>query len=220
MAADLPGELTDFFRDDDQNLLAATYNDGVGRIRLVSIYGPNSNDFNFYDTLNRYIAQDHMLPIIIAGNWNCTYSCERKETNIDIFRMANPPSLIRSGWLREICTRHHLTDPYRALGPDTKDFTYVPAGERNNRSRLDFFIIGDELLGKVKECKIQHHLGSNLMDHNAVLLLLSIEKQSQKYILTHLFFPFQGLTTWYGRQLRTATSTMPNQNSRCLVTGG
>jgi exonuclease III len=91
MAADLPGELTDFFRDDDQNLLAATYNDGVGRIRLVSIYGPNSNDFNFYDTLNRYIAQDHMLPIIIAGDWNCTYSCERKETNIDIFRMANPP---------------------------------------------------------------------------------------------------------------------------------
>jgi hypothetical protein len=91
MAADLPGELTDFFRDDDQNLLAATYNDGVGRIRLVSIYGPNSNDFNFYDTLNRYIAQDHMLPIIIACDWNCTYSCERKETNIDIFRMANPP---------------------------------------------------------------------------------------------------------------------------------
>jgi exonuclease III len=99
MAADLPGDLEDFYRDDEENLLGATYNDGNGKIRLVSIYGPNANDISFYESLNRYLEIDPNLPIILGGDWNCTYSCDRKETNIDIFRMANPPSLIRSGWL-------------------------------------------------------------------------------------------------------------------------
>ncbi len=37
MAADLPGELGNFYKDDEQNLLAATYDTGQGKIRLVLI---------------------------------------------------------------------------------------------------------------------------------------------------------------------------------------
>jgi len=190
MAADLPGDLENFWRDDAENILAATYNDGAGKIRLVSIYGPNSNDFTFYEALNRYLLIDSNLPIIMGGDWNCTYSCERKETNIDIFRMANPPSLIRSGWLNDICTRHHLTDPFRVMGPEAKDFTYTPAGDRNYRSRLDFFIIGDELIGKLKDCKIMPHLGSNLMDHKAVTMSLNIEKTRSKIYINPSVFSY------------------------------
>jgi hypothetical protein len=47
-ATDIPGELENFFRDDEQNLLAATYHNGTGKIRLVSIYGPNENDKEFF----------------------------------------------------------------------------------------------------------------------------------------------------------------------------
>jgi hypothetical protein len=67
MAADLPGELTDFERDNEQNLLAATYASGDGKIRLVSIYGPNTNDHSFYDSLNRYLNKNPTLPVIIGG---------------------------------------------------------------------------------------------------------------------------------------------------------
>ncbi len=189
MAADLPGELEDFDRDVEQNLLAATYYSGDGKIRLVSIYGPNSNDFTFYENLNRYLLKCPTLPVIIAGDWNCTYSCDRTELNIDIFRMANPPSLTRSGWLNDICTRHHLSDPFRALGPDYKDYTYTPGRGRNNRSRLDFSTIGDELIGKVKECKIVPHSGCNLLDHKAVTLTLNVEKMRSKIFINPCIAP-------------------------------
>jgi exonuclease III len=190
MAADLPGELEDFDRDNEQNLIAATYNSGDGKIRLVSIYGPNSNDFTFFDYLNRYLLKNPNLPVIIAGDWNCTYSCDRTDVNIDIFRMANPPSLTRSGWLNDICTRHHLTDPFRALGPDYRDYTYTPGGGRANRSRLDFFIIGDELIGKIKDCKIVPHLGCNLLDHKAVTLTLNVEKTKPKIFINPSVFSY------------------------------
>ncbi len=67
MAADLSGDLEDFYRDDEENLLGATYNDGNGKIRLVSIYGPNANDISFYESLNRYLEIDPNLPIILGG---------------------------------------------------------------------------------------------------------------------------------------------------------
>jgi len=190
MAADMPGELENFTKDDEQNLLAVTYNSGNGKIRLVSIYGPNTNDFTFYENLNNYLSVDPMIPVIIGGDWNCTYSCEGRENNIDILNMANPPSTIRSGWLSDICTRHHLTDPFRALGPNTKDYSYTPGGVRRNRSRLDFFIIGDELIGKIKECRILPHLSSKLMDHKAVTLSLNIEKTKSRIYINPSSFSF------------------------------
>jgi hypothetical protein len=104
--------------------------------------------------------------------------------------MANPPSTIRSGWLSDICTRHHLTDPFRALGPNTKDYSYTPGGVRRNRSRLDFFIIGDELIGKIKECRILPHLSSKLMDHKAVTLSLNIEKTKSRIYINPSSFSF------------------------------
>jgi len=180
MAADLSGDLEIFFRDREQNILGATYNDGNGKIRLTAIYGPNEDKKEFYDSLDTYLCMDPTLPIIIGGDWNCTYSCEPTDFNIDIFRMRSPPSLTRSGWLNEICVKHHLMDPYRAMGPNTKDYTYVPYGTRDNRSRIDFFIIGDKLIPKVKKCSILPHLGSTLLDHRTILLKLNIEKNVSK----------------------------------------
>jgi hypothetical protein len=90
VAADMPGELENVTRDDEQNLLAVTYNSGNGKIRLVSIYGPNTNDFTFYESLNNYLSADPMIPVIIGGDWNCTYSCEGRENNIDIFWQTPP----------------------------------------------------------------------------------------------------------------------------------
>ncbi len=90
MAADLPGELVNFYKDDEQNLLAATYDTGQGKIRLVSVYGPNSNDYNLFDAVDRYLCINPEIPVILGGDWNCSYSCEPRDFNIDIFRMAIP----------------------------------------------------------------------------------------------------------------------------------
>jgi len=183
IAADLPGEFTDFSRDMEENFLGVTYSSGGGKIRLVSIYGPNDNDIEFYNYLDNYLYKDPTAPIIIGGDWNCTYSCEPANTNIDTLNMSAPPSLVRSGWLHEICTKHCLMDPYRALDPHGMDFTYIPTGDHKNRSRIDFFITGDEMLTRVKKCIIQPHLGTTLFDHKAISLYLNIEKTSTKQFI-------------------------------------
>ncbi len=84
--------------------------------------------------------------------------------------MRNPPSLVRSGWLRKICNSHRLTDPFRALHPTLRDFTFIPTGARSNRSRLDFFLVYDELLPLLRGCNIKENQQIKILDHKPVLL--------------------------------------------------
>jgi hypothetical protein len=85
MAADLPGELSNFYKDEEQNFLGATYDTGQGKIRLVSVYGPNTNDYALFGSIDRYLCIEPDIPVILGGDWNCSYSCEPREFNIDIF---------------------------------------------------------------------------------------------------------------------------------------
>ena len=108
----------------------------------------------FFQELSRCISLFPDLPVIIGGDWNLTYSIADTLDNIDIHNMISPPSLGRSRLLADICDRHNLSDPYRALHPDRRDFTFRPANPRLNRSRLDFFLISDSLLNMVSSCDI------------------------------------------------------------------
>jgi exonuclease III len=78
--------------------------------------------------------------------------------------------LIRSGWLQEICDRCNLTDPFRALNYNKRGFTFVPRTGARNRSRLDFFLISDDLLRLINKCTIADSLDSNIFDHKHIKL--------------------------------------------------
>jgi exonuclease III len=84
-----------------------------------------------------------------------TYSTDNSVDNIDILNLMSPPSSLRSGKLQELCEEFRLSDPYRALYPLRRDYTYVPRSGGNNWSRLDFFIISDVLVSSVDECNIK-----------------------------------------------------------------
>jgi exonuclease III len=75
------------------------------------------------------------IPYIIGGDWNATYSTADVLANIDIINMQSPPSRLRSGWLNDISSSFSLVDPYRALHPTRRDFTFLPKGSKKNRSR-------------------------------------------------------------------------------------
>jgi exonuclease III len=115
---------------------------------LGAVYGPNlDSEIGFYDTLTNRIRLLVCSNIIIAGNWNATWSCDPVGENIDVFRMRNIPSARRSEKIKKLSNDFNLTDPYRIFYPTKKDFTYVPAINTNeNRSRLDFFLVSDELI--------------------------------------------------------------------------
>jgi exonuclease III len=166
---------------EDENILLLRVNLKNTEVVLVSIYGPNSNDVNFFNVLSEWLHDFQNLPIIVGGDWNATYCNNTIENNIDCINMTRPPNLLHSNKIQEMCENFNLMDPYRTLYPDTKDFTYVPRNVNClNKSRIDFFLISDSLFDIVKDCMIKESLQNKLFDHKAVSLILNRKKSQKK----------------------------------------
>jgi hypothetical protein len=115
--------------------------------------------------------------------------------NIDIINMASLPSFHRSRQLNDICGQFNLSDPYCVLYPDRRDFTYIPHTGTNNRSRIDFFLISNDLTNIVKECSIGEELNTALLDHKPIFLRFSIPENVRNNTIStatinHSLFPF------------------------------
>jgi hypothetical protein len=120
--------------------------------------------------LNRF----NHLPVILAGDWNATYSTENIEQNMDCFKMQRLPNLMHSRKINDLCAEYSLTDPFRFLYPEKLEYSYVPRNIlANNKSRLDFFIISDSLLDCVSDCNIAPNLQNKLFDHRAISFTLN-----------------------------------------------
>ena len=127
-------------RDMQENVLCMRVELSGREIILGSVYGPNINDLSFYDFLHNLLLRWAGIPLILGGDWNATYSQLPADINPDILFMRALPSAIRTGRIIQLCEERSLTDPYRDLHPEDRDFTYIPSGVlRNNRSRIDFF---------------------------------------------------------------------------------
>jgi exonuclease III len=142
------------YRDTNNNVLAVKLNTCDTNIILISVYGPNNNDFEFFSFIRKVLSENTDSPAICGGDWNATYCTEAGELNLDTFNMQNPPSITRSGWLAGICNDFNLFDPFRTMHYNKKDFTYVPRSGNKNRSRIDFFLISGEFLSMCNKCTI------------------------------------------------------------------
>jgi exonuclease III len=156
------------YADRDENILGLKLDLGGFVFWAVSIYGPNTNDnIDFYNNLRDLVSGPDTgnYPFIIGGDWNATVSTLNSPDNIDILNMPNPPSHVRSQRIFDLAHLGKLTDPFRVLWPDSRDFTYVPRSGRNNRSGIDFFLVSDQLLYNVTKAEISHSLQTDLFDH-------------------------------------------------------
>jgi hypothetical protein len=92
--------------------------------------------------------------------------------------MGRPPNILHSNLLSEMCEDLNLTDPFRFLYPDRREYTYKPRTvNARNRSRLDFFLISDNLLDHISNCQISPNLQNKLFDHKAVTITLNENRQ-------------------------------------------
>ena len=153
-------------------------------IILGSIYGPNTNDdMEFYDNFSTALSElnTNNCDILVGGDWNCTWDPSPADINQDVTNMASIPSKRRSEKLRTICTLHKITDPYRVMYPNKRDFTYIPAVlEHNNRSRLDFFLLSECRSGQIGDCNIPNSLSSTVFDHKPIKLTMYNTKKFPK----------------------------------------
>jgi exonuclease III len=88
-------------RDTDENIIVLRLlHQGSNRELLVSsVYGPNWVEPLFFNNLRHLLGSEDDVPIIVGGDWNCTYSSEtvrnkirtglnsQTKTNIHIFRL-------------------------------------------------------------------------------------------------------------------------------------
>ena len=154
------------------------------RFVLASIYGPNHDDeIEFYTHLKTELEK-FSDPLYIGGDWNATLDRSRVGTNIDVLNMVNIPSLVRSNAINDLCTSLNLIDPYRALYPNKKEYTFIPSARNNvNRSRLDFFLITNSLFDAKTECTVPHNLTSVLFDHKPVKLQFCKKRIYRKEVI-------------------------------------
>ena len=74
-----------------------------------------------------------------------------------------------------------LCDPFRTLYPSKRAFSYSPVGTiRQNRSRLDFFVVSQSLIQNIVDCSISPGLSTKLFDHKSVLLSLGTKINYKK----------------------------------------
>jgi exonuclease III len=142
IASDLSYVIHSEIRDALENFLIIDIEINTTRYGIGAIYGPNTTSRDFFHGLANgliTLKARGTNQFILGGDWNTTIDRNPVNNNIDTFCMAGLPNQKNSELLNVLCREFELLDPFRALFPIKRDYTYLPFGTaRLNRSRIDF----------------------------------------------------------------------------------
>jgi exonuclease III len=184
--SDLEFKVLEEFKDIEENFYFIRAEIKGKELLLGSIYGPNTVNRAFFLRIRKILLKHTNIPVIVGGDWNATYDCSKINDNIDTYAMAGLPNITHSKLISEMCAGANLTDPYRALFPTRRDFSYMPFGDaRVNRSRIDYFLISEGLINNVVRCEMSSSVNCKLFDHKSVLLDFTKPKKSSEVKITN-----------------------------------
>ena len=155
---------TEVYADKDTNILALRLTIEGTSLIICAVYGPNSYCADFFKNIEGVIKDNCSIPVILCGDWNCTYSAGAVCDNPDVFNMKNLPNKKHSELLNALCAKYNLADPYRCFHPKKRDFTYIPRDTlKTNRSRLDFFICSKKIIADSKSVELKRPFKINYL---------------------------------------------------------
>ena len=137
------------------------------KIRLLNIYGPNTDDPNFFVEMEKYLSKHDQSYIIWCGDFNLTLN--PKLDSYNYVTINNPRSRTI---LLDIINRLNLADADRYFHPISKRFTW----RRRNplkQSRLDYFLISSPLTDLISNIEIRAGYKS---DHSILYMSILINK--------------------------------------------
>ena len=149
------------FRGDGGNLLILDITICNIRLTLVNLYGPNSDNPDFYKLILQQIKCFNNKYYIFGGDWNLVLN-----PDIDTHNYVNVNNPNARDEVLEIIGELDLVDIWRDHNPDLHNYTW----RRNKplkQARLDFFLISDNLYSSVLNYNI--HCGYRT-DHSIVSL--------------------------------------------------
>lgn len=145
---------------------------GVNSI-LLCIYGYNQKTLNrellvfLKESVKKWRITYAVDRIILGGDFNLAH---------DLWLDRSPPKANCHCYeevISDLISELHLTDYWRWSNPHKSQFTWFSSSNKAQCSRLDYWLISNNLINNVSKCDISV---SPLTDHCAVLLSFSFHK--------------------------------------------
>ena len=144
------------------------------RLVLCSIYAPNEDKVEFFQTIFAKIESIEPKSIIIAGDINTALDkqdIKAESTN------AMPGHPKCAEFIKEFMFKHNLIDIWRARYPDTQRYTWVKSKPRILMERLDYILLSANLTNEVMDAGIDPTFKS---DHAIPYVMFSDKVTSTK----------------------------------------
>ena len=150
--------------DDGGNFIIVDMTIYNQRLTLVNLYGPNSDNPNFFKQISSHIDNIHNTDIIICGDYNCVLNPE-----LDYYNYKGINNAKARETVLEIINDKYLIDPFRENYSTKKKFTWRKKSPCK-QARLDYFLISENMRQFVKKSEIESGYRS---DHSVVILELN-----------------------------------------------
>ena len=133
---------------------------------ILNIYGPNTDDLTHFNTLEKYLKDNADKTLIIGGDFNTVLDIEidKKNGRTDTHKLCRK-------YLNALTETFNLVDIWRIKHPNLKQYTWHSSTKPPIFSRLDYFLLSDNLINSTTSCE---HRISYKSYHNIVELNIDI----------------------------------------------
>ena len=129
-------------------------------IILANTYGPNWDNAQFSLKIFFSTLPDlNSYKLILGGDFNCVLNAQLDTSSVRSNNTLSSAAVAVNSFLR--C--YGLSDPWRIKNPTTKQFSFSPV--HHSYSRIDYFIVDNQLLPLISNCKYHSIV---LSDHSPV----------------------------------------------------
>lgn len=139
-------------------------------ILLINIYGPNRDNPNFYENIQKHISDFNNCSTIIAGDWNLVLN-----PTLDYFNYKHNNNPKAQEKVIQMSNDLELVDIWREINPEVERYTWRRPNPPQ-QARLDFFLISDNLLSYIKDADILYGYRT---DHSLITLQLEFLKRGK-----------------------------------------
>ena len=152
----------------DGNLLISKVTYADHTILLCGIYGPNEDSPEFYEFIERKLAQYTECNVILCGDFNVTQNHELDNENY-----AGERNRRARAKIHDMMNSQELVDIYRDLNGYIKRYTWHSEGG-NQRARLDYYLVSSSMKSNIEKCEISIPMCKS--DHRTVELEIDFDK--------------------------------------------
>ena len=133
---------------------------------ILNVYGPNTDDLVYFNTLETYLKENTDKNIIIGGDFNTVLNIELDKKN----GRTDTHKLCRTH-LNALTKTYNVIDIWRSKHPTLKQYTWHSTNKPPVFCRLDYFLLSDNLVNSVSSCE---HRISYKSDHSIVELNIDV----------------------------------------------